>query len=624
MDRAYPRPQLRRERWTSLDGTWRFSHDDDDRGRGEGWHAPEASGRFDREIQVPFPPESPASGIGDTGFHPVVWYRREVDADIFDTPDGRPGDRLLLHFGAVDHHADVWLDGHHLGSHVGGQTPFTVDVTDVVGAAGRPSVLVVRAEDDPADPDLPRGKQDWELEPHGIWYHRTTGIWQPVWAERVPSARLVALWWQPDLAGQRVRLEATLSPDAAGVEVAVVLSIGGEDIATATAGADGTLAVVDVDLSAARGGRGCADLAWSPERPTLIDAEVTLRRPGDDAPLDSARSYLGLRDLALGRGRFLLNGAPYQVRAVLEQGYWPQTHLAAPSVDALWREVELVKELGFNTARVHQKAEDPRFLHAADTLGLLVWGETANARAFSERARSLLTAEWADLVRRDRSHPSVVAWVPVNESWGVPDIAVDAAQQRYLTDLTALTRELDPARVVLGNEGWEQLDSDVVGIHDYDVDPFGIYWRLRDDRAVLRTLRGPGPQGRRLVLGERQVAAVEAGAAPVMLTEFGGISLSAEETWGYREVGSAAELEEALTALFGAVQSCRPLAGWCFTQLTDTAQEANGLLTGDREPKLPIEVIARIVQGPPSGPPRRSRLGRWARGATRRLPWRRS
>jgi beta-galactosidase/beta-glucuronidase len=471
-DGSYPRPQLVRHGWKSLDGVWAFAFDDDRVGQRERWFDVDAEARFPSTITVPFPPESRASGVHDTGFHPVVWYRRLVTSADLVSGDSS-GDRTLLHFGAVDHHAYVWFDGVLVGEHSGGQTPFHVDVTNLRGSGRDEHVLVVRAEDDPLDAALPRGKQDWEPAPHGIWYHRTTGIWQTVWTETVPELHLTDVAWMPQVAASSVTCALELSArPTAPVEAEVLIQLDGEDIAHHVIRLDGPRAVATISLPGMANGQDRARFVWSPEHPVLFDAQVTLRSPG--APptrLDEVSSYFGMRSAAVGRGHFLLNGHPYYMRSVLDQGYWSDTHLANPGSSWLREEVELMKQMGFNAVRKHQKAEDPRFLYWADRLGLLVWGETANAYEYSTTAVELLTREWLDLVRRDRSHPSIVAWVPLNESWGVQDIAADGAQQAYAGGLAQLTRALDPSRPVMSNEGWEHVDSDILGLHDYSSSP---------------------------------------------------------------------------------------------------------------------------------------------------------
>src|SRR3990170_1912813 len=405
---VHPRPQLVRREWTDLCGTWGFAHDDDDVGLADGWQEQEKP--FDRAITVPFPPESRLSGIRDPGYHPVVWYRLEMQ-----TPRPPDGERLLLHLGAVDYRAMVWVDGALVGTHEGGHTPFCCDITHALRDGGKHSI-VVRAEDQPTDATQPRGKQDWQTRPHDIWYHRTTGIWQPVWLERVPQTYVSELQWTPDLAADRVRMEVRLNRmPRSPMTIAVRLRLDEEVLAEQRTRVEADQAVVDVPVPALGNGPDAGRLLWSPEQPTLLDADVTLL--AGDSPVDEVSSYLGLRSTGVGDGRFLLNGQAYFVRSVLEQGYWPESHLAAPSAARLRREVRLIKDLGFNAVRVHQKVEDPRFLYWCDRLGLLVWGEMANAYAFTPHAVERLTREWLDVVRRDRSHPCVVTWVPMNESW---------------------------------------------------------------------------------------------------------------------------------------------------------------------------------------------------------------
>ena len=585
---AYPRPQLVRAGWTSLDGPWAFAYDDTDVGLAEHW---ERSTGFDRQIVVPFPPEAPASGIGDTGAHPVCWYHRELgQADL--SAAGEAG-RHLLHFGAVDYEATVWVDGQLAGRHRGGQSPFTLDITDSLAPAATAHHLVVRCFDDPADTEAARGKQDWRPEPHAVWYERTSGIWQTVWTETVPALHVASLAWDCNL--QQATVTATLRLSRRPRETAhvrVELAHDGRPLAAGEVAAEADLVTVTLALPAQRNGQAYEDLLWSPERPTLIDAVVVLRSAGGT---DRVSSYLGLRSVAVETGQFLLNDRPYPLRSVLTQGYWPQSHLAAPSPDALRAEVELVKSLGFNSVRVHQKAEDPRFLFWCDQLGLAVWAESGSAYQYSPRAAARLSAEWAEMVERDRSHPCVVTWVPLNESWGVQHISHEPAQQAFSRALADLTRALDPTRPVVSNDGWEHTSSDIVTVHDYTGSPGLVRERYGSSAGIEALLAGIGPAGRRMRVGERGWP----DGAPVMLTEFGGIAYLAAggEGWGYTSAADAAAYEEQLAGLVGAVRACAPLAGFCYTQLADTRQETNGLCDENRRPKLPVETIRRIIAG---------------------------
>jgi beta-galactosidase/beta-glucuronidase len=594
-DGSYPRPQLMRRSWCDLGGEWEFAFDDGDTGLDSGWHLGETP--LDDRITVPFPPESPASGIGDPAFHRVAWYRRVIEPEQLHAAGlGDDAPRMLLHFGAVDFRASAWANGRLLGSHEGGQTPFSFELPHEL--LDGPIALVVRAEDDPADVSQPRGKQDWLEEPHVIWYHRTTGIWQPVWLEAVASDHVTGLNWIPDLPGAGVALQLRLGArPTRPLWLQVEIEHEGEELGTLRTRLTEPEHRVVVALPGQANGQGYEQLLWSPERPTLLDARLTLV---DEAGtiVDDLASYLGLRSVDEHGGRFLLNDRPYFLRSVLEQGYWPETHLAAPSADALRAEVQLIKDLGFNSVRLHEKVEDPRLLFWTDRLGLLVWGEIGSAFEFSPRAIERTVREWMDVISRDAAHPSIVTWVPVNESWGVQHVSHDPAQLHYVQALFHLTKALDPSRLAVSNDGWEHAESDLLTIHDYATTGSALRASYADAAAITAMREGVGPAGRRL-------EALPGGTSgtPVMVTEFGGITYAPDsdiETWGYSVSGSAAEFEQHLAELVSALQASPVLAGFCYTQLTDTRQEANGLVDEHRIPKLPVETIRAIITGRPA------------------------
>ncbi|MDM7887601.1 glycoside hydrolase family 2 TIM barrel-domain containing protein [Curtobacterium sp. RHCJP20] len=598
-DGRYPRPQLVRRDWVDLCGPWDFRHDDGDTGREEGWATGLPS---PRTITVPFPPESEASGIAEPGFHPVVWYARTLGRDeLAAAGHGPRRPRLLLHFGAVDHSAQVWIDGRFVGQHEGGHTPFTLDVTALLtdGSDADEHLLVVRAEDDPHDVTLPRGKQDWHEDAHAIWYRRTTGIWQTVWLEAVPTGAIDAVRWTPagpTASALSVRFRGPV-PDGARLRIALRFDERDEDLGSTEWDATHSHPTLDVTVPVARQRNGQAEdeLTWSPETPRLVDAVLTLVDT-DGRVLDVVGSYLGIRSVGVGGGRFLLNRQPYTMRSVLDQAFWPQSHLAAPHPLAHRQEVELVKALGFNAVRLHQKIEDPRFLYWADRLGVLVWGEAPNAYEFSPTAVQRLTTEWIAAVERDVSHPSIVTWVPLNESWGIQHVVTDPAQQAYARALVDLTRALDPSRPVVSNDGWEQQDTDIVTIHDYEGDGAVLARTYADETARTRALEGLAPSGHPQFVG----GAVDRGQ-PVMLTEFGGVRFRpaghGQDGWGYTSATDGPDWIARVAALHDAVRASSFLAGSCWTQLTDTMQETNGLLAADRSPKVPIEQIRRAVTG---------------------------
>ncbi|KGM17480.1 glycoside hydrolase family 2 protein [Actinotalea fermentans] len=582
----HPRPTLVRREYTLLDGPWGFAADTADRGLPDRWF--NSAEPFDRTIQVPYPPEAPASGIGQDIDAPL-WYRRDFEHRP------TPGQRLLLHFEGVDHRTSVWVNGTHVGDHEGSQARFSFDVTDAVRPGA--NVLVVRAVDDARDLEQPRGKQDWSDEPHVIWYRRTSGIWRTVWLEPVPAARIDRLALRPgdDLASVTVeaRLVGVHGPAAS---LGLRFAVGGRLLADVTVACLSSTARVVVPLD-----HECLDvepgeLLWSPESPTLIDVDATLRLNGE--VVDQAESYLGLRTVGTDEENVLLNGHPYFLRLVLEQGYWPQTHLAAPSFEALEREAGLIKELGFNGLRMHQTSADPRFLACCDRLGLLVWADTAAAYRFSDVALTRTVAEAVSLVERDAGHPSVVAWVPFNESWGVPRLADDPAQQHAVTALHALLKALDPTRIVMGNDGWQYTAGDVLGVHDYAQQPGTLEDRYGSRERVRSTVARGHTGGRRIAL-ERSVS--RAATVPVLLSEFGGLSVHEDaEAWAaYGDVIDPEALGEAIAGLVATIGPGRGLAGYCYTQLTDTAQEKNGLFTEDRVPKSSPSRIRAALLGIP-------------------------
>jgi beta-galactosidase/beta-glucuronidase len=577
---GYPRPLLRREQWLNLNGTWDFAIDRDGR-----WNLPQQV-EWKSQIQVPFAPETEASGVGDTGFFQACWYRRRF------TVDGAGAERVILHFGAVDYEACVWLNDRLVATHQGGYTPFEADVTDAL-VPGEQTV-VVQACDDPHDLSKPRGKQDWQLEPHGIWYERTSGIWQTVWVEKVSHSYVGWIAWTTSLERWEIGLEVQIAgARRPGLTLTVLLEARGRVLARDTY----EIIAGEVSRRIALSDPGIDDyrneLLWTPSTPTLIDATLELRDE-TGCVLDRVESYTALRSIGVQGDRFVLNGRPYLLRMVLDQGYWPKTGLTPPDDAAVRKDVELVKAMGFNGVRKHQKVEDPRYLYWADVLGLAVWEEMPSAYRYNRTSIDRLTDEWSEVLERDASHPCVVALVPFNESWGVPDLPDSSAQRHYVQALYHLTKTLDATRPVVGNDGWESAATDLIGIHDYDVEPDRVRLRYGAHELIPRLFQRERPGGRLLVLeghGHK--------GQPILLTEFGGIAYSPDpEAWGYSQVASETELADRYCALLEVVRNLQALAGFCYTQFADTYQEANGLLYADRTPKFPIADIAAATRGP--------------------------
>jgi len=588
----YPRPQMRRRTWTSLNGGWRFAFDDAAQHK-----RPTDVAEWPLSIEVPFAPESERSGIGDTGFHRACWYERE-----FFVPDvaalKERGDRVLLHFGAVDYCARVWINDHFVVEHEGGHTPFTADITMHLDDSGTQRVTV-RAEDDPQDLEKPRGKQDWRLEPHSIWYPRTTGIWQTVWWEVVPHAYIESLRFTPNLERWEIGVHVFVHGDRSNdLSLKIRLRCGEDHLL-----AEDTCRVLSHEVHRKIGLSDPGiddyrnDLLWSPEDPTLLDVDLTLY--DGTRVIDEVKSYTALRSIGAQRERLVLNGRHYNLRLVLDQGYWPDTLMTPPSGEALKRDVELAKAMGFNGVRKHQKIEDPRYLYWADVLGLLVWEEMPSQYRFTPKAITRMVREWTEVIHRDRSHPCVIVWVPFNESWGVPDLALVRAARDAVAALYHLTKTLDPNRLVVGNDGWESSATDIIGIHDYDspehlrarygpeVQPGEVVDRRWSGGRIL-TLDGYPHRGQ-----------------PICLTEFGGVSSSTDDQadageWGYVRRSDPAEFSDLCCELIEVASTTAMFSGFCYTQFADTFQETNGLLTADRQPKIPFKRLAAVVRGKPT------------------------
>lgn len=583
---VHPRPLLTRSMWSSLEGEWECAFDED--GSTNEWCRGDVP--LPRRIVVPFSPQAPDSGVLEDPVSGSIWYRRVLAASEV-AHDG--DERVLLHFGAVDYLAEVYVNGVLVTTHEGGYTPFSADITECISGDGR-DVVVVHALDAPFDTEVARGKQAWREHPHFIWYERTIGIWRTPWVEVVPGKRVEHVSWTSDIRWG-VRGSVEVSRAAIGSRLAVELIGPDGPLGNCECVIESERVELSIPIVEFRNGQSRDELLWSPESPTLIS--IRLRVIDDGGQRDEAHSYVGIREVKVEGGKFLLNGRPYRTRAVLSQNYWPSSHFTAPSTDALRREVELAKQLGFNTVRLHQKTEDPRFLEAADRLGLLVWAEGPSAYTYSSRAASRLVSVWMDAVRMQQSHPSVVCWVPFNESWGVQDLASVPEQRDFVLSVTALTRALDPSRPVISNDGWEHVDSHIIGVHDYERDLAVLESRYGTPDAVVATVLGHGPQGRRVVITESLRESVQANDACIMLSEFGGISWSEDDrSWGYDLATGGEALREKLHDLFAVVNDLS-VDGFCYTQLTDTAQETNGLLWPDRTPKLPVEVIRQCVRG---------------------------
>ena len=578
----HPRPDFVRADWQTLNGAWEFEFDDAARGIAERWYAATGGRRFTRTIQVPFAFQTRLSGIGETAFHDVVWYRRTIQI-----PENfrRAGRRVLLKFGAVDYEATVWVNGEQAGTHRGGHVGFSLDITDYLKPAGE-ATIVVRAFDPSTDRTVPRGKQFWQPRSEGIWYTRTTGIWQPVWIEAVEATHVERLRITPDVDNSQVNVEAILNRHAPDLRLRTTVRLRGSVQAQSEVACTSARPLAVHRLREQR--------LWAPWEPTLYDLTVELIGGGGQV-LDRVESYFGQRKVSTHDGRVYLNNNPYYLRLVLDQGYWPESLLTPPTDAAMQADIRAAQSFGFNGARKHQKTEDPRWLYWADRLGFFVWGEMANAQDYSDEYVARFTDEWQQIVARDYNHPSIIVWVPVNESWGVLDIFTNRQQQEHVKSLYYLLRSLDPTRLVIDNDGWEHTDAtDLFSLHDYARTGEELAARYK----ILETDLSRIPRNGRdaLALGYKY------NGTPILLTEFGGIAFRlggarTENEWGYSGIEPTREaMLRRLDGLVKAIVANKVFAGYCYTQLTDVEQEINGLMTYDRRPKAAPEEFKKIFE----------------------------
>lgn len=570
----YPRPQFRRDDWQNLNGSWQFCFDDNNDGQLHGYHL--GATNFDRTINVPFAYQYPASGINDQMVHEVLWYKRSFEVDARNADK-----RALLWFGGVDYIADVWLNGHHVATHKGAYTAFCTDVTKYLC---QQNTLVVRAYD-PLDDDNPRGKQSWrDGKPFSCFYTPSSGIWQSVWLEFVGEDNIADYLLRPDFDHMAFGGEITTANGIAD-KLTLTATFEGKVVAEQSIAFGGKHVdyYVKLPVTAFDG------YDWSPENPRLVYVDFALYSGG--TLVDLAHTRFGMRKISVDEyGKICLNGRPYHQRLVLDQGYWKESGTTAPSAEALKRDIELAKAMGFNGARKHQKTEDPYYCYYAEELGFLTWCEMPSAYRYNAKEATNFAEEWAEIVTTARNATSNVCYVPVNESWGVRNIPTDKAQQNFARSLYYLTKALDPERLVSTNDGFETVNpTDILGVHDYDSETAAHFSKYDGGYD------GMHPQGFALFAdGEFYQG------QPVLLSEFGGRALKSDAkdgAWGYS--GAAANVAEFLAQLSGILDGVysRDFQGYCYTQLTDVQQEVNGLLTEDRQPKADLDTLKRIFEG---------------------------
>jgi hypothetical protein len=576
----HPRPDLFRANWVTLNGEWQFEIDQ----KGDGEARGLISGKkLDSKISVPFCPESKLSGVGHYGLMRNVWYRRSLEI-----PESMKAKRIRLHFGGVDYQAWVWLNGHLVGSHIGGNVSFNFDITPYLRDGA--NELVLRAFDDTASGHQPTGKQTHTVS-EGCVYTRTTGIWQPVWLEAVGNSFVESFSLVADPDRGRVLIEAAVNGDTAGLTLAT------------EAFADGKSVGKDSCAATMRDNRLVVNLSekklWEVGNPFLYDLKFTLTR--GNAVVDELGSYFGLRKVSIDGRCILINGKRIFQRTILDQGFYPDGIWTAPTDAALKQDIELSMAAGFNGARLHQKVFEPRYLYWADKLGYLVWGEFPNwGFSYQPGDYANYINEWTEVLRRDRNHPAIIGWCPFNET------PTEAGEIQRI--VVGQAKAIDPTRPVLETSGWAHTlsNAEVRDNHDYNQNPttFKRRWQgfFNGGSSSLMPARYAGGASSPKELG-----------VPFWVSEFGGIGWAAEGGWGY---GSGPKTLDEFYAryegLVNALLDNPDMFGFCYTQLTDVEQERNGLYFYDRRPKFDVKRLNAITSraaayektGPKTGRPR--------------------
>ncbi|MBR0365756.1 MAG: glycoside hydrolase family 2 [Clostridia bacterium] len=573
----HPRPQFVRDSWQNLNGKWNFIFDDENAGEQKEFFKkfPKAT-----EITVPFTYETKMSGIDDQTVHENIWYNNKIHLKSDNDK------RTILHFEGSDFITKLWVNGSYAGMHTGGYHRFSFDISGYI--VDGENDITIKVEDS-LSINQPRGKQRYKSESFSCWYVQTTGIWKTVWIETVPENYIVSVKNTPDLDKKIISIELYTNINETALEdyeIETEIRFENELINIEKAKAEKRMFKYEMNICGPQNDH--AVKAWSPEHPYLYD--ITYRLYKDNVLLDEVSSYFGVRKISVNGSKILLNDKELYLKMVLDQGYWADSHLTPPDEDAMKKDIAIAKKFGYNGIRKHQKTEDERFLYYCDINGLLVWGEMPSCYAFNDTSVAYFTDEWIKIVKQNYCHPSIIAWVPMNESWGIFEVAENVREQSFLNSLYYLTKSLDKTRPVISNDGWEHTISDIVTIHDYKQEPDLLYSEYNDKELAVLNNKKAFAITHKLFSGDYKYK-----GQPVIISEYGGIKLRSDNGWGYgNQVRDEKEFFERFAALNNAIRKTEYISGFCYTQLTDVQQEQNGLVDENRNDKFSDEVISKI------------------------------
>ena len=565
----YPRPQFVRKEWQSLNGKWDFIFDDKNEGETKKYFKdfPKAN-----KIFVPFTYETKLSGIEDESIHYIVWYNRKIKI----TKEQIKDKKVILNFEGSDYKTKVWINGNYIGKHIGGYSRFSFDIENYIIEGEND--ITVKVEDS-LSKEQPRGKQRYKKESWKCWYIQTTGIWKTVWIEWVSKQYLKSVKNTPEMNKLKLDIETNLSEQDIENEnyyIETEISFNGQITNKTKELINSNYQEIEINIT--QDGIEHTIQKWSTKNPNLYD--ITYKLYCEDKVIDTVYSYFGIRDITIKENKIFLNEEELYLKLILDQGYWKDSHLTPPNEESILKDIESVLELGYNGIRKHQKVEDDRFLYWCDVKGVLVWGEMANCYDFNDISLQNFTDEWIRVVKQNYILPSIITWVPINESWGVPNITTSKKQQDFINSLYYLTKSLDDTRPVVSNDGWEHTISDIITIHDYKQDYKEIDNEFKD-MFVLNNLKQYNGKHRLFVDGYKYKG------QPVIMSEYGGIAINSNEGWGYgKQVKDEKELLDRFTKLTKSIKNIPYISGYCYTQLTDVQQEVNGLMDAERNYKI--------------------------------------
>ena len=576
----YPRPQFVRNNWMNLNGKWEFRFDDKNEGEKQGWYK-----GFDtnEQINVPFAYQAPVSGIEDKSFHQIMWYSKKVKFNK------KEDETVLIHLEGADYITRLWCNGVYIGQHIGGYSRATFDVSNAV-KDGEEALIVIRIDDDKSCLK-PRGKQRWLDYDYGCWYIETSGIWKTIWAEVVNTTRINRVKMTPNVENYHMFFEYEIDNFKKGLQLRTIISYNDEVVADQTNALIRENNTFSMDLS-----NDINDFKmywWDVHNPHLYDVKFILVDENGNV-IDEAGSYVGFRTFKPEGNLLKLNLSPVYMRMVLEQGYWRDTGLTPLNEDVLIRQIELIKELGFNGIRMHQKIEDERFYYFCDVLGVMVWCELPSSYEFKDKAVDNIVPEWMEIVKQNYNHPSIVTWVPINESWGVIRLTNNTKECHFTQTLYHLTKAYDPIRPVVTNDGWEHSTSDIITLHNYSQNAEELKEFYKDVERVIDYSRANNYSQSRPSF----VDGYKYKGQPIMVDEFAGIGFktNSDEGWGYGDKVQSKEAYVArLSSLVKALRECDGICGFCVTQTTDVYHEINGLLDFDREPKADMKLMREAI-----------------------------